>query len=149
MTRSKVTRAAIGSAVAALIAVGAGCLESIAPKPSSIDLAGSWNYTGLQTGQVRETLSGMLTISGESGSTFQGRLDILSVNTQTGLARTLGGLVSGAQSKSNLIDFDANLEATPRRHVGQIVADTMSGTWVGSASDGSIISGTFRAERSE
>lgn len=147
MTRCGVTRAAIGSAAIALIAVGWGCLKSVEPKPSSIDLVGTWNYTGLQTGSVRETLSGPLTVSDESGSTFQGRLDVVAVNPQTGLARSLGGLVSGAQSKSNLIDFDANLETAPRRHVGQIVADTMSGTWVGSASDGSIISGTFRAER--
>jgi hypothetical protein len=142
-----VTRAAIGYAAIAFIAVGPGCLKPVEPKPSSIDLGGTWNYTGSQTGPVRETLSGPLNISSESGSTFQGRLDLVAVNTQTGMARTLGGLVSGAQSKSNLIDFDANLEAAPRRHVGQIVADTMSGTWVGSASDGSIISGTFRAER--
>ena len=31
--------------------------------------------------------------------------------------------------------------------VGEIVADTITGTWVGSSSDGTVISGTFRAEK--
>jgi hypothetical protein len=45
-----------------------------------------------------------------------------------------------------VIDFDADLE-TVRRHVGQIVADTITGTWIGSASNGNMSSGTFRVER--
>jgi hypothetical protein len=96
---------------------------------------------------VRETLSGTLTISRESGTSFQGRLDLVAVNSQTGESRVLGGLVSGSESASNVIDFDADLESSPRRHVGQMVADTISGTWVGSSSGASMSSGTFRIER--
>jgi hypothetical protein len=59
----------------------------------------------------------------------------------------LGGLVSGSESASGVIDFDANVEASPRRHVGQIVADTITGTWIGEASNGTMSSGTFRVER--
>jgi len=134
-----------------MILVGAalvsGCLKSTEPQPSLLQLNGSWNYTGIQTGPVRETLSGILTISRESGMSFQGRLDLVAVNSQTGQSRLLGGLVSGSESGSNVIDFDADLEANPRRHVGQLVGDTVSGTWVVSASDGSTTSGTFRVER--
>jgi hypothetical protein len=61
--------------------------------------------------------------------------------------RSLNGLVSGSASGTNVIDFDADLETTPRRHVGTIVADTITGTWVGSSSDGTVSSGTFRIER--
>src|SRR5207248_8318078 len=107
--------------------------------------------TGVQTCALpisaRETLSGTLTVSRESGSSFQGRLDLVAVNSQTGQSRVLGGLVSGSESGSDVIDFDADVESNPRRHVGQIVADTISGTWIGSASDGSMSSGTFRVER--
>jgi hypothetical protein len=59
----------------------------------------------------------------------------------------LGGLVSGSESGTNVIDFDADLETTPRRHVGQIVADTITGTWVGEGTNGAMSSGTFRVER--
>ena len=124
-----------------------GCLKSTEPQPSLLQLNGTWNYTGIQTGPVRETLTGTLTISRESGTSFQGRLDLVAVNSQTGQSRVLGGLVSGAESASDVIDFDADVESSPRRHVGQIVADTISGTWVGSASDGTTSSGTFRVER--
>ena len=124
-----------------------GCLKSTEPQASSLQLDGSWNYTGVQTSPVRETLSGTLTISRESGTSFQGRLDLVAVSSQTGQQRVLGGLVSGSESSFNVIDFDANLEANPRRHVGDQVADTVSGTWVSSSSDGSTASGTFRIER--
>ena len=123
------------------------CLKSTEPQPSLLQLSGSWNYTGVQTGPVRETLSGTLTISRESGVSFQGQLSLQGVNSQTGQTRLLSGLVSGSESGTDVIDFDANLEATPRRHVGQIVADTITGTWVGSSSDGTMSSGTFRVER--
>ncbi len=123
------------------------CLKSTEPQPSLLALNGSWNYTGVQTSPVQETLTGTLTISRESGTSFQGRLDLVGVNSQTGQNRVLGGLVSGSASDTDVIDFDANLETTPRRHVGQIVADTMTGTWVGAAGDGTMTSGTFRVER--
>ena len=123
------------------------CLKSTEPQPSQLQLAGSWNYIGAQTGPVRENLSGTLTISREAGTGFQGRLDLVGVNPQTGQNRILGGLVNGAESGSDVIDFDASLESPPRRHVGQILADTIQGTWIGSLPDGSMSSGTFRAER--
>ena len=122
------------------------CLKSTEPQPSLLQLSGSWNYTGVQTGPVRETLTGTLTISRESGTSFQGQLHLVGVNSQTELSRLLDGLVSGSES-GDVIDFDADLEATPRRHVGQIVADTIAGTWVGSSSDGTMSSGTFRVVR--
>jgi hypothetical protein len=122
------------------------CLRSTEPQPSALGLNGSWNYTGVQTGPVRETLTGTLTISRESGTSFQGRLDLVGVNEQTGQSRLLGGLVSGSESGTDVIDFDADLETT-RRHVGQIVADTIIGTWIGSSAGGTMSSGTFRVER--
>ncbi len=130
----------------AFAVVLSACLKSTEPQPSLIQLNGSWNYTGIQTVPVRETLTGTLTISRESGTSFQGRLDLLGVNSQTQQQRLLSGVVSGSESGTDVIDFDADLEATPRRHVGQIVADTITGTWVSSA-DGTMSSGTFRVER--
>jgi hypothetical protein len=133
-------------ALAATIIVS-GCLKSTEPQPSLLQLDGTWTYTGTQTAPVREELSGTLTISSESGTSFQGRLDLVATNSQTGETRVLGGLVSGAESATNVIDFDAALETNARRHVGQMVADTISGTWVGSGAGGSTSSGTFRVQR--
>lgn len=122
------------------------CLRSTEPQPSVLQLNGSWNYTGVQTGPVRATLSGTLVIARESGTSFQGTLDLTSVNEQTGTPSVLHGLVSGSESGTDIIDFDADLDAT-RRHVGQIVADTITGTWIGTSPDGTMSSGTFRVER--
>jgi hypothetical protein len=144
--RSRV-RASFRALVLASAVVLSACLRSTEPQPSLLQLDGSWNYTGIQTGPVRESLSGTLTISAESGTSFQGRLDLVGVNSQTGESRVLGGLVSGSESSTSVVDFDANVESTPRRHVGQIVADTITGTWIGSSPDGTMSSGTFRVER--
>ena len=38
----------------------AGCLKSTEPQPSSLQLAGTWSYTGEQTSPVRETLTGKI-----------------------------------------------------------------------------------------
>lgn len=137
-----------GARVFALVGVLflSACLKSTEPQPSLLQLNGSWNYTGSQTVPVPETLKGTLTISRESGTSFQGQLNLVGTNSQTQQQRILSGSVSGSESGTNVIDFDANLvgETTARRHVGQIVADTISGTWV-SSSDGT--SGTFRVER--
>jgi hypothetical protein len=126
------------------------CLKSTEPQPSLLQLDGSWNYTGIQTVPVRETLTGTLTISRESGTSFQGTLVLQGTNSQTQQQRNLNGSVSGSESGTDVIDFDASLaqETTPRRHVGQIVADTITGTWVSSA-DGPMASGTFRVEREQ
>ena len=147
MTRMILCRRVVTGALAIGTMLVSGCLKSTEPQPSLLQLNGTWNYTGIQTGPVRETLSGTLTISRESGTSFQGRLDLVAVNSQTGQSRVLGGLVSGSESASDVIDFDADVESSPRRHVGQIVADTISGTWVGSGTDGTMSSGTFRVER--
>ena len=123
------------------------CLKSTEPQPSHIQLNGSWHYTGVHTVPVRETLDGTMNITRESGTSFQGHLDLLGTNTQTQEQRLLSGSMSGSESGNDVIDFDADLqEATPRRHVGQIVADTITGSWV-SSSGGTMASGTFRVER--
>ena len=136
-------RAACLSAVA--IGIATGCLTSTASEPTRTQLTGDWTYTGVQTGAVRENLAGQLRILSESGTSFQGRLEIVGTN-DAGESRVMTGVVSGS-GQGEAVDFDAHVEAGARRHVGQVVADTMSGTWVGSSPGGSLSSGTFRAER--
>ncbi len=142
-------RSLIGAVLMVTAASLSACLQSTAPQASVLNLNGSWNYSGVQTAPVRENLTGTLSVSRESGTSFQGRVDLVGVNTQTGMSRIFGGLVSGSAPGSNVIDFDASVETAPRRHVGQIVADTIAGTWVGSAPDGTMSSGTFRLERAK
>ena len=127
------------------VVIAAGCLKSTEPRPGHVQLTGTWSYTGTQTGAVRENLVGELRVLSESGSTFEGRLDIVGTN-EAGNSRVMSGSVSGS-AESDVVDFDAHVEASPRRHVGQVVGDTITGTWVASTPGGSVSSGTFRAER--
>lgn len=140
-------RTTLGALVLASSLLLSACLKSTEPQPSLLNLNGSWHYTGVQIGPAREALNGTLTVSRESGISFQGRLDLTGVDERTGQSRLLTGLVSGSESGVDVIDFDADVESTPRRHVGRIVADTITGTWIGSSPDGATSSGTFRVER--
>jgi hypothetical protein len=148
MRRNPLLSRSVFTRVASMLALSlaTGCLSSTSPQPSQIQMNGAWAYTAIQTQPVRENLSGTLTVSRESGSSFQGRLDVVATNEQTGQNVVLGGLVSGSLTATDVIDFDADLE-TVRRHVGQIVADTITGSWIGATPDGTMSSGTFRAER--
>jgi hypothetical protein len=148
MNHTRISRVRRGVRVLAIASgvLVAGCLRSTAPQPSVIQLNGTWKYTGVQIQPVRETLTGTLKISRESGASFQGELVLLAINEANGEGTSLNGLVSGTESEGNVIDFDADLE-TVRRHVGQMVGDTITGTWIGSASNGIMSSGTFKVER--
>jgi hypothetical protein len=143
-------RRALSRAVfaAAATIVATGCLQSTDPQPVTIPMTGTWRYTGTQTGAIRETLVGTLVIGRQSGSAFQGSLDIVGTNQLTGEQRTLNGTLSGVVPSADAVDFDASVELTPRRHVGRLLGDTITGTWVGTSSGGETVSGIFRAERS-
>jgi hypothetical protein len=144
VTRAR-ARMTLGVLLFASTSLVSACLKSTEPQASLLDLSGTWHYTGVQTGAVRETLDGTLTITRESGMSFQGQLVLQALNEQSGLTRPLSGVVSGSESGIGVIDFDADIESTTRRHVGTIVADTIDGNWI-SAPDGTM-SGTFRVVR--
>jgi hypothetical protein len=128
------------------LSLTSACLSSTGPQPSLIQLKGDWKYTGVQRSPVVETLTGTVKISSESGTSFQGQVSLIGLN-QAGQSRILPGTISGSQLGVDVIDFDVIVETVPRRHIGQIVADTIAGTWIGSAPDGTTSSGTFRLER--
>jgi hypothetical protein len=127
--------------------VATGCLQSTEPQAPAIPVTGSWRYTGTQTGAIRETLAGTLVIGRQSGSAFQGSLDIVGTNQLTGETRTLTGILSGVIPSADAVDFDASVGLAPRRHVGRLVGDTITGTWVGTSGGVGTVSGVFRAER--
>lgn len=140
-------RMALGLVAFAGAALVSACLKSTEPQASLIDLMGTWKYTGVQTGPFREDLIGTLTVTSESGTSFQGQLNLFGQNPQTGETRPLNGPVSGSAVGIDVIDLDADIEASLRRHVGRIVVDTITGTWAVPPSGGPMVSGTFKLER--
>jgi len=124
-----------------------GCLQPTDTGVSSVSLAGRWQYSAVQTGASGGTANGTLVIGQQSGASFQGSLDVTSTNAQTGEVRSIAGTVSGSAPANGAIDFDVFLEQQPRRHVGQLVGQTISGTWLRLAQDGTSASGTFTAHR--
>lgn len=123
------------------------CLQSTAPLPATVPLEGSWRYTASQATPVRESLSGVMVIEVQSGSSLQGTIEMVATNQQTGQSRTISGPVSGTAAEAHLIDMDAALELSIRRHVGSLVGDTIAGSWVATGNAGVASSGTFRAEK--
>ena len=145
MSRGRLPLLRLVSLALITLSIAAGCLRSTEAEPGRLQLTGDWIYTGVQTGAVRENLAGQLRILSESGATFQGRLDIVGTN-EAGDSRVMTGVVSGS-GDVDVVDFDAHVGTDARRHVGEVVADTITGTWVSSSPGGTLSSGTFRAER--
>ena len=138
------------NAATAGFAVSFICLMSGCLRPTEVETAdasppGVWHYTAIQSAPVRETIEGSLTFS-RSGSTLEGRLDVEIMSTESGVIRVASGAVAGTSS-GGVIDFDASLTPTPRRHVGETIAETIQGTWIEASPSGVNASGTFRAER--
>lgn len=125
----------------------AGCLQPTDTGISSVSLTGRWQYSAVQTGASGGTANGTLVIGEQSGASFQGSLEITSTSAETGEIRSSAGTVSGSAPAIGAIDFDVFLEQQPRRHVGQLVGETISGTWLRLSGDGVSVSGTFSAHR--
>jgi hypothetical protein len=123
------------------------CLQPTDAGIASVSLSGRWQYSAVQTGASGGTASGTLVIGQQSGASFQGSLDVTSRSAETGEVRSIAGTVSGSAPASGAIDFDVFLEQQPRRHVGQLVGETISGTWLRLSPDGTSASGTFSARR--
>jgi hypothetical protein len=123
------------------------CLQPTDTTTGSISLSGRWQYSAQQSGAGGTTLSGTMTIEPRASSGFQGSVDAVATSQETGESRNVAGTVSGTAPTADAIDFDVYLEQLPRRHVGQLVGDKLSGTWIRLSADGTTASGTFTARR--
>ena len=111
--------------------------------PPPVALLGKWTYTGTEPGSPI-TISGTLTISGQSGKLLTGSAAWME-DDGTGVTTPLNGPVTGRALDSTSVVFDAILASATRNHVGTVKADTISGTWFDVTSGGLGASGTFRA----
>lgn len=91
-------------------------------------LLGSWSYTATQTSPTTASVSGVLRITSQCARQIGGTLDVTQTDAQ-GNTQRLTGAVSGMLVDTTLLDFDAFLGATPRRHDGAVRSDSMRGTW--------------------
>jgi hypothetical protein len=110
-----------------------------------VELRGTWSYTAVQTAPSAATLTGDLTVSGQSGQSLSGSIDV--IEDAGGQLRRLTGPVSGRALDATTVDFDAFVDGADRRHVGTVRADTVVGEWADFSGGGAGASGTFRLER--
>lgn len=110
------------------------CASAIPPV-----LLGSWSYSATQTSPPAR-LTGVLRITSQCGRQIGGTLDV--TQADAGGSTHLVGAVSGTLVDT-LVDFDAYLDATPRRHDAAVHADSLvRGQWVEQAGSGTL-SGSF------
>ena len=122
----------------------AACVTSTDPGSSNLVVQGAWDYTASQTSPTTATLTGKLTITAQSGGTYQGTASV--VQNDGGGTTDLTGAVAGQTVNDTTVDFDVFFDANARRHIATVVRDTMRGAWfetVGSTT----LSGTFLAVR--
>ncbi len=135
-------RGAVLSAAAVMAAGTVGCALPGEPAGVGADVRGAWEFTGTQAAPSA-TLEGQLTISAQDGDLIAGTAG-WDERDAVGVVRPAAGPISGRVIGDSDVDFDVTIGGVTRRHVGRLLADTMSGNWV-QVSDGR--SGSFRAVR--
>ena len=124
-----------------------GCLQPTDTEAVSISLAGRWQYSAREGAVSGRTLTGSMLISEPSaGRGFVGSIEATSTGSD-GDIRSLAANLSGAATNSDNVDFDVYFESVPRRHVGRLEGDVLSGTWLRLSDAGIAESGTFTARR--
>lgn len=111
----------------------AGCSTSLPGCGSPPDLAGTWSYTGTQTGADPASLSGTMTLGKTGTCTVSGTLS-LTVNDGDGSPETTPWTISGDFLDDSIFEFDATQASTDRHHLGTFRADTIAGNWMLSGS---------------
>jgi len=133
------------------LAIGLVCLAACgsatdAGKPG-VPVVGTWSYSAQQVSPSTATLTGSLSFSSQVGAQISGTMDFTETDAR-GLQRRLAGPFAGRTVDSTTLDFELTLGAVTRRHVGRVKADSLTGTWIESTSDGlPTASGSFRAAR--
>jgi hypothetical protein len=132
------------------VLLGLGCLLGVAACGSDgmdcgtpADIHGSWTYTGTQNAPAA-TMTGTMALTQPGTCTVAGSLAI-TVDNGSGTPTDLSGPISGLFLDPTTVDLTADLGGE-RRHIGTVVADTISGTWAMTGAGGGL-SGTFRAVR--
>jgi hypothetical protein len=140
--RARAVSRHLRAALLLLPLVGAACLGTTEPGTGARDLRGAWRYTADQVAPTLQ-LSGDLVIETQRGGEMAGRL-AWEERDGSGAVTVTGGALTGLMLGTADVDFDVLLAGGARRHVGRLVADTMTGSWVEPARGRS---GSFRAVR--
>jgi hypothetical protein len=112
-----------------------------------VPVAGLWSYAGQQVAPGSAALGGTLSFTEQTGARIGGTLDFVETDAH-GQQRRVAGPFAGRTVDSTTLDFEVILGAVSRRHVGKVRADSLTGTWVESSTDGlPTASGTFRSAR--
>lgn len=140
--------ALLTAATAAVAGCVAGGAASTDPEPAgTVPIAGTWSYTGLQSGAPLQ-LTGAVDVVSRSTVSFIGSADL--VEGAGGAAqRRLTGPLAGRFTQGAVVEFDLTLGVLLRRHVARLVADTIAGSWFELAGTDAAIgaTGSFRAVR--
>lgn len=145
--RARGGRARAVVAAAHLLAASACAGNATDPGRPGVSLVGTWRYAA--TGASAAQAQGALSFTQQRGAQVAGALDVLETAAD-GTQRRLAGPLAGQTSDSTTVDFEVQLGAAARRHVGRVRGDSLTGTWVETSVGGGAPtgSGSFRAARS-
>ncbi len=141
-------RSLLVALLTAATAAVAGCVATTDPEPAgTVPIAGTWSYTGLQSGSPLQ-LTGAVDVVSRSTVSFIGSADLIE-GAGGAAQRRLTGPVAGRFTQGAVVEFDLTLGVLLRRHVARLVADTIAGSWFELAGTDAAIgaTGSFRAVR--
>lgn len=119
------------------------CGSTTAGDDTGVNIQGTWTFAGTQVSPAVE-ITGELRIERQDGATLSGELETRE-RAVDGTIRNRVGSLSG-RILENTVDFDVFVDAQPRRHVGRVRGDSITGTWA-QTTGGGPITGAFTAQR--
>jgi hypothetical protein len=129
--------------------VGLACASDTSQTSVIVDIVGTWSYTGVQTSPDARTLEGTLMVDTVSEDGFSGTASLTEYVPGTGNSFAKNGAMQGIAVDHTTLDFDLVIDGEgTRRHVGSLIADTITGAWAEPDAGGAALQGTFRAVRS-
>jgi hypothetical protein len=121
----------------------AGCSSSTGTDGANVDVRGTWTFAATQVAPALE-ITGELRIERQDGATLSGVLETRE-RAVDGTIRNRVGSLSG-RVVASAVDFDVFADAQPRRHVGRVRNDSITGTWA-QTSAATPVTGAFTAYR--
>ena len=133
-----------GFVTLAALSASLACDSPTDTTPAGADVRGTWEYEATQSGSALR-VDGELILSAQDGSTFSGSLQMRETDA-SGAIRLRSGMVTGRLVQGGTIDFDVHFDEDPRRHVGALAGDSISGSWL-QPEGNATITGAFTAHR--
>lgn len=117
------------------------CASPVAPSLSHLPLRSCYAFTSTRSDASGLRMQGQMLIEGSTGATFNGSINATEP-TPDGTLTPFTGSIGGQFLDDSTVDFTWNL-SDPRRYLGTLRGDSISGQWFSTSNMSPALSGSY------